>query len=147
MLDSHSASWVPLGSLALARCVSWSPAERWRMSWWGLFHQAFSSQFGVSLVDNAASKPHPSNKFLALEGEWAPVPATLSPSGPREVGRKAPTGCTGPWGGKWAGEADSSLFIFCLACWTHSLVSAQGDWDLSYTSLFQKRALSGAREG
>lgn len=67
----------------------------------------------------------------------------LSPLlGPGKLAEKLPLVAQAPGVG-----SDSSLFIFCLACWTHSLVSAQGDWDLSYTSLFQKRALSGAREG
>lgn len=100
------------------------------MSRWGLFGQAFSIQSGISLAGNAASKPHLSNKFLALEGKLAPtaiqslLPFPGARSGPRGVSRKAPTGCTGPWGRKRAGGADSSLFISCLAHCTLSLVSA-----------------------
>lgn len=127
---------MELGSAGLAYCVlgtSWLPCacrcllvSSWdvqdvKVGPWGLFGQALSSQLGISLAGNAASKPHPLNKFLALEGKLAPTaiqslpPSPGARSGPRGAGRKAPTGCMDPWDGKRAGEADSSLFISCLA--------------------------------
>lgn len=56
------------------------------MSRWGLFHLAFSSQCGISLTGNAASKPHLSISFLPwkVNGHLQPVqswplPALLDP--------------------------------------------------------------------
>lgn len=96
------------------------------MSRWGLFGQAFSIQSGISLAGNAASKPHLSNKFLALEGKLAPTAIQSLPpfpgarSGPRGVGRKAPTGCTGPWGRKRAGAPLSSSPVWPIALFLRS---------------------------
>lgn len=124
----------------LASCVlgtSWLHCARWCLlasSWEvedrGLFGQAFSSQFGISLADNAASKPHLSNEFLALEGKLAPKPSGPSrflPGpflDPGELAEKLPVvAWDGPWDGEWTQGAASSLFISCLACYTLFLVS------------------------
>lgn len=77
-------SWAPLGSLVLTSAC-WSPAGGWKMSRWGLFGHVFSSQFGISLAGNAASKPHLSNEFLALEVKLAPTAIRSLPPSPGPV--------------------------------------------------------------
>lgn len=121
------------------------------MSLWGLFHQAFSSQFGISLTGNAASKPRLSNKFRALEVsaclqpiQSLPLSALLDPG---KLAEKLPAVAQAP--GVESGQEKltplGSSFVWPVGPIPWSW--ARGDWDLSYTSLFQNRALSGALEG
>lgn len=123
-------SWLPCACQGLL-VFSWD-IEDVKVGPWGLFGQALSSQLGISLAGNAASKPHPLNEFLSLERKLPPtaiqslLPSPGACSGPKGLGRKAPTGCMDPWDGKQAEAADSSLFISCLARCILTLVSPRG---------------------